>query len=203
MLHSIWRSLISRSRVVDELNSTASQHNTAIAYIYFDYNDAQSQQPENVVRSLLKQILFQWPLLPKELEKFYEECLTNNRSADMTTLKKQLISSVSKSDRVIILFDALDECTTANFNDVAKLTCELRNAGVKTFCTSRIRTQDVCQKLGNPSVTEIQAHSEDVLNYISTRLDNEWEYDEEGKEEIIESLILNAEGQCSSSFGLR
>ena len=185
-----------RSRVVDELIK-ATADDRAFAYIYFDYNDTKSQLLENVIRSLLKQLLLKSPLLPPELEKFYDDCSKRGITIGIADLRKHLISACSRFQHVIVLFDALDECATTpeSFGETAKLSIELRDAGVKVFCTSRIRTMDVCEKLGNPSVTEIRAAKEDVTTYVLSRLDTEWEYGEEGKERIADSLVRDAQGK--------
>lgn len=188
-------SLISRSRVIDELTTTESANSSAMAYIYFDYNDPKSQASETVIGSLLKQLLFKLALLPRELESLYDECLQRGKSADISTLQKHLILSCSRFQRVIVLFDALDECTPANFRKMAEIIGDLRKTGVKVFSTSRIDTPQVREKLGNPSVTEIQANQEDIITYISARLEKEWDYDEESRDIILDSLMANAKGK--------
>jgi hypothetical protein len=178
--------------VIDELIATES---AAMAYIYFDYNDPKSQEPETVIRSLLKQLLFKPTLLIPELESLYDECIQKGKSADMSTLRKHMISICSYFQSIIILFDALDECTSINFRETAEIICELRKTEVKVFSTSRINTPQIREKLGNPLVIEIQANQEDIINYISIRLDKEWDYDEESREKISDSLIVNAKGK--------
>ena len=186
--------------MVDELIATESANSLAVAYIYFDYNDPKSQTLETVIRSLLKQLLFKFALLPRELESLYDECLQKGKPTDMSALRKHLISSCSHFQRVIVLFDALDECTPTNLRETTEIIGELRKAGVKVFCTSRINTSQVREKLGNPLVTEIQANQEDIINYISNRLNKEWDYDEESREKISDSLIANAKGKFTPLY---
>jgi hypothetical protein len=176
--------------------SAASKFTTAVAYIYFDYKDPKSYALENIIRSLLKQLLLKLLLLPQELESLYDECKREGKSADASTLKKHLLSACSHFKSAIVLFDALDECN--NFKETANIISELKKTGVKVFCTSRIDTPQVREKLQNPTVVEIQADQEDVFNYISTRLDKEWDYDE-GKQEIVDALVNNAEGKFYTS----
>jgi hypothetical protein len=168
---------------------------SAVAYVYFDYNDLQSQARDNIIRSLLKQLLFHWAILPRELEQIFERSIERGKTANGETLKEHLISTCSHVGSVFVLFDALDECTRENFDQAAELICDLKNAGAKIFCTSRIDTSQVREKLGHPLVTEIKAHNEDVLNYVSGRLYREWEYDEESRRKILEALVLNATGK--------
>ena len=168
-------------------------------YTYFDYNDPKSYAPENIIRVLLKQILFKSPLLPRELEKFYDECKRQGKSPDKSSLKQYLFSTWSAFERAIVLFDALDECSPKMFKETIEIIGELRVARAKVFCTSRTNASEIREKLGNPPVTEIRANHEEVVNYISTRLDWEWDYDVESKQTILDSFVDKAEEKFISS----
>jgi hypothetical protein len=181
-----------RSRVVDDLAAEA------IAYVYFDYNDPKSYQPDNIIRSLLKQILFSWPSLPEGVQEGYEVCLKKGKSADWTSLKQQLLFAIEKSDRVFLLFDALDEISSEYSKEVMSLIHDLGKTGPKIFCTSRINTARVREELGNPAVIEIRANEGDIVHYITGRLDREYDYDEESKHRIMDCLVVKADGKWIS-----
>jgi hypothetical protein len=183
-----------RSRVVDELKTGTSQ-TQAIGYIYFDYNDPNSFQLENIVRSLLKQLLFNLQIVPETIEGLYDGCLQKGEAAGFATLKEQLLSNLTKFRRALFLFDALDEVSTEYIRDIMALISDFRNAQVKVFCTSRINTSRVREELGGPTVTEIYAKDEDIAQYIRVRLDREYDYDEESKQQIVDALVKKAEGK--------
>jgi len=178
-----------RSRVVD--NFTAEP----MAYIYFDYNEPKSFQPENIIRSLLKQLLFHWPTIPDAIEEHYDVCSKKGKSADITVLKQQLLLTLAKFNRVFLLFDALDEISSEYSKKVMSLIRDFRNAGPKIFCTSRINTARVRTELGNPAVTEIRANEDDIVRYITGRLDREYDYDDESKQKIADCLVEKADGK--------
>jgi len=96
---------------------------------------------------------------------------------------------------VTFLFDALDEVTTQHSKKVTAMLAELHLVGAKVFCTSRINTAKVREELGNPAVMEIVANSEDVINYLETRLGEEWIYDDENKQKIVNCLVKKAMGK--------
>ena len=179
---------------MDDLQSGVSS-TEAIGYIYFDYNDPKSFQPESMIRSLLKQLLFNLRTVIDGVETHYEVCLKKGKSADMTTLTQQLILALAKFDRVFLLFDALDEILSEYSKDVMSLISDLRNAGTKIFCTSRFNTARMRDELENPAVTEIRANQEDIVQYITRRLDREYDYDEESKQKILDCLVEKADGK--------
>jgi hypothetical protein len=167
----------------------------AIAYIYFDYNDPKSFQPENIIRSLLKQLLFNLSIIPDGVEEHYDVCSKKGRSADKITLKQQLILALSKFNRVFLLFDALDEVSSEYSKEVMSLLSDFRDAGPKIFCTGRINTARTREELGNPAVTEIRANEDDIVHYIIGRLDREYDYDDDSKQKIVDCLVQKADGK--------
>jgi len=75
------------------------------------------------------------------------------------------------------------------------LLSDFRYAGARIFCTSRINTARVRDDLGNPVVAEILANREDIIHYITTRLDREYDYDDESKQKIFDCLVEKVEGK--------
>jgi hypothetical protein len=177
--------------VVDEFTDVPT------AYIYFDYNDPSSYEPENIIRSLLKQLLFSLPTLPDGVKEYYEGCSEKGKSADTTTLKQQLLAVIAKFDRVYLLFDALDEISSQHSKEVMSLIRDFCNTEKKVICTSRINTARVRSELGDPTVTEIRANEDDIARYISERLDREYDYDQDSKQQIMDCLVIKADGKLS------
>lgn len=177
------------SRVVDDVTYGP------IAYIYFDYNDPKSFEPETIVRSLLKQLLFNLATVPDGVEEHYNACTSKGKAADTMTLKQQLLLTIAKIDRVFLLFDALDEISSEYSKEVMSLIADISKAGPKIFCTSRINTARVRDELGNPVVTEIRANVDDIVHYINGRLDKEYDYDDESKQKIADCLVQKADGK--------
>jgi hypothetical protein len=183
-----------RSRVVDDLKSRPSS-TEALGYIYFDYNDPKSFQPDIIVRSLLKQLLFSLRTIPEVIETNHNECTTQGKAVDFTNLKRQLLLVIPTFDRVFLLFDALDEISTEYSKQVMSLISDFRNARAKIFCTSRIDTTRVRDELGSPAVTEIRANHDDIVDYITGRLDREYDYDEESKQMILDCVVEKVDGK--------
>jgi hypothetical protein len=183
-----------RSRVVDDIQSRPFP-TKAVGYIYFDYNDQKSFQPDNIVRSLLKQLLFNLPTIPDGVETLHDECTKQGKAIDIAAIKRQLLLTIPTFDHVFLLFDALDEVSPEYSKQVMSLIGDFRNAGARVFCTSRIDTPRVRAELGNPAVTEIRANHDDIVDYITGRLDREYDYDEESKQAILDCLVEKADGK--------
>jgi len=177
--------------------------NEAIGYIYFDYNDPKSFEPESILRNLLTQLLFHLQTVPDSIEALHDECRQKGKSPDMSDLKQHLTVTCAKFNGVFLLFDALDEISAENSKDVMLLLSDFRNAaGTRIFCTSRINTPRVRDELGNPAVYEILANQGDIVQYIGMRLDREYDYDDESKQMILNCLVARAEGKYFSDVCL-
>lgn len=167
----------------------------AVGYVYFDYNDPKSYEPETITRSLLKQLLFKLRTVPDTLQQLCDESLQKGKSVEAASLKQHLLLMLTKFEHVYLVFDALDEISVELSKDVLALINEFRNAGANIFCTGRINTPRVRGQLGNPAVTEIRANQEDIVGYITVRLDREHGYDEESNQQILDCLVDKAQGQ--------
>jgi len=133
--------------------------------------------------------------MPNALEKLHDECKQKGKSPDILAWKQQLTMTIAKFDCVFLLFDALDEISVECCKDVMALLSDFRNARARIFCTSRINTARIRNELGNPVVAEILANQEDIVRYITTRLDHEYDYDDESKQKILDCLVQKAEGK--------
>jgi len=78
-----------------------------------------------MIRSLLKQLLFNLRTVIDGVETHYEVCLRKGKSADITTLIQQLILALAKFDRVFLLFDAFDEISSEYSKEVMSLISDL------------------------------------------------------------------------------
>ena len=86
------------------------------------------------------------------------------------------------------MFDALDECSSDTLNVALSLVRQLKDYGIKIFCTSRPFFTDVRTRLGAPSEIPVEPKDEDVREYLSMRLSKEWTYGDESKQIILDSL---------------
>jgi hypothetical protein len=80
------------------------------AYFYFDFNDAQKQDPERMLRSLLCQLLQRSVVIPKEVDALFSSCENGQRQLSPQTTMEAIQQTVQEFTHVYIVLDALDEC---------------------------------------------------------------------------------------------
>lgn len=113
----------------------------------------------------------------------------------MSTLVALFTSSLTPFSRIYTILDGLDECTLEQFNNIVSLLNILRSSSVSIFCTSRPHSLERNAKLEPCEVIEIKARGDDIENYVSQRLDNDWKHSKELKPKVVEKLVNAAEGK--------
>ena len=146
--------------------------NIGIAYIYCDYKRQQEQKLEDLLKSLLKQLVQKQPSMPESIKSLYKHHRDRGTSPPLVEILRVLYSVVANYSRVFIIIDALDECQASDGNR-SRLLSEIFNLQVKTkvnfFATSRFipEVMDIFQR---SMMLEIRASNEDVLRYVDGRI---------------------------------
>jgi hypothetical protein len=139
-------------------------------YIFFDYKD--DQIAEKVIASLFKQLIFLMKAIPSELKIKYDQSKTGTPRPTLADLT-DLFIKYAKLVSLIVLFDAFDECKQQGII-FFQLVRQMYNSGIKVFITHRPHIlQNPGAEFQECTITEIQAHREDVENYIAQRLEME------------------------------
>lgn len=183
--------------MIDEIIKS-HQSNVCVAYIYFDYKNAEAQTGDFVIRTLLKQLLIPLDLVSRELETVYDESCSRLKSPPKEWLISQLLSVAAKFSIVFIMLDALDECSNETLEDAITLVHRFKDSGIKVFCTFRPIFINLGDRLGVSDIYTISAHDEDVKNYLSIRLNKEWRHNKGFISQIIDRLVVDAEGKLVS-----
>ncbi|KXJ88602.1 hypothetical protein Micbo1qcDRAFT_197362 [Microdochium bolleyi] len=123
----------------------------SVAWIYCDFRDSDDQKLDNLLGSLLKQLLQQHGEIPKGILARYEsscEMKTRFLTADYMS---SLQDAIRLNPRTYFFIDALDECTTAG--------------GVRDQLLDHLHIlqQDVLR-------TEIRAAEEDIRHYAESHM---------------------------------
>ena len=93
------------------------------------------------------------------------------------------------------MLDALDECGSESLDDIIALIRLFKNSGVKVFCTSRPYLMNLREQLDTSIIVPIDAHDEDVRNYLTIRLNKEWRHAQCFLKQIIDRLAEGAKGK--------
>lgn len=98
--------------IIEDLSEDPSDTTPVLLYFYFDFNDSRKQTLDSVLRSLLWQIAKNPGSYPEELKQLYISHREGRAQPSVQTLILTLDTVLHGLDRVRVVIDALDECTT-------------------------------------------------------------------------------------------
>jgi hypothetical protein len=145
------------SAVIDTVNTKLTSSKMGMAFLYCSYAEKMDQTIEELVGSLIQQLLLRQHVIPKDVLEFYNSHKRYNTPPDYAELSEHLRSLVSLFSKVYIIVDALDECDEGN-KTRSSLLAQLRNLDrrVQLFFTSR-RLGDIENLLSGAVQFEIRA----------------------------------------------
>ncbi|KZL84696.1 ankyrin repeat protein [Colletotrichum incanum] len=162
------------SAVVDNLTTRYSADlSIGVAYVYFNFRQQSTQQLEDMLSSLLKQLAWAQCILPKSIRDLHTNH-NRSRTRPSETEISQALSEVSKSfSRVFFVVDAVDECQADGCRPkfLSTLFNLIRSHSVRAnvFATSRFMS-DIERKFEGSIRREIKAVDQDVCRYIQQYL---------------------------------
>lgn len=168
---------------------------TAIAYLYCDYRDQNSQTAVNLIGGLAKQLVMQIPPMSQSLWKAYEDTTANISSQEVITLTLH-----QYFDFAFICIDALDECEPENRKQLLRLLKSLREFPVRIFLTGRQSVEaEVLRTLGELSISTIRivANEEDIRTCLAEKFVEDpypEAIDEELRKSITNEVVQRSDG---------
>lgn len=155
---------------------------SAIAFLFFTFNDESKRDASAFLRALLLQLSGQIPWVDADLRKLQNS--VNRRTPPVPVLMEYLRRAVVRSSHIYMLLDALDECpiTTAR-QDVLATIRTMRQwsiPGLHLLVTSR-NLPDIRDHLHrqNPANSEdsvaLNAENvqQDIQNYVTYQVDHD------------------------------
>jgi hypothetical protein len=180
----------------------------SLAFFFFDFNDAEKQDPVNMVKSLLSQFLNRCDRVPDTVRSLYASCENGRREASHQQLLQALRDILELLPAPFVVLDALDECS--NWNALFDILQEMQGWGKDTLrilLTSRkeVEIEEALEDAVPPdSRTCLESHlvDKDVRTYVQERLAKDksfkrWQGDSEIKQEIERTLGRKANGMYS------
>jgi hypothetical protein len=147
--------------------SESDKEPSGIAILFLKYNDRE-QTLENLLASLLKQLLQGQRTIPPCLLELFEKHASQNLSATAEELLEALSSSVAACRTAYIIVDGLDECTEEVrwplVEDLLKLPEHARLMLTSRFLDSMDEEFSEFQQL------EIKANKEDIELYVDSQI---------------------------------
>ncbi|KAJ7582098.1 ankyrin repeat-containing domain protein [Mycena floridula] len=153
------------SRVVDHLHKV-SRPSVGVAYIFFRYNEAKTQDIRALVASILRQLLI-GDTIPDWLNPLYnsfkDKCSLNQ---DLNTLVNALNSQIHEYSHVYLVVDAFDECS----EDIRKKFLSRLRSLTDSTCLHILVTSRPLLSLKNQFKDDqrinVRAHDDDVRAHI-------------------------------------
>lgn len=161
------------SVIVDHLCSKyRTDTHVGIAYIYCNFQQQQQQTPEDLLLSLLKQLLQKRSPIPESIRTLHERHRREHTRPSRTEILEALKSVGAEYTRVLIIVDALDECGVSD-GERREFVSAIFNLQRKTeanlFVTSRFN--DAIVRLFHSALSlQIRANEEDVLSYLDRQM---------------------------------
>ena len=170
-----------------------------MATLYCNYNYQQDQTLENLLASILKQLVYLEPTLPKAVIDLYEKHQDGQTKFILRHVRDALHVVIKALPQVFILIDALDECLVTQ--QLMETVFSLQNCGVvqilatSRFVPSIVQLVDTFQRL------EIRASVEDVKTYLQSQMSHMPSFVTRNstlQEQIRDAIVESADGMCVS-----
>ena len=206
------KTVLSSTILEDVLAKRHTKPDSAVLSFYFDFNDAEKQRHEKMVRSFICQLSLY--CASSILEDLYSSCLDGGRQPTRDVLLNTLHQMMTSLKDTYIIVDALDECTERDelLTDLEEIV-SWKDASWHVLTTSR-KEKDIEEAL-TPLSDRIGIQSAlvnpDVGTYINHRLKTDrklkrWQKKPKVQLEIGDTLMKKAKGMWvkqSSQFSPR
>jgi len=201
------------STVIQDIEAVCEVGSTSMSYFYFDFRDANKQNLDDLVRSLLTQLSARSDPRCDILSHLYEshDRGTKQPSDDLLTRCLKQMLSIPDQGQIYIIVDALDECPDSlgipspceRVLQLLKELVELRLPNLHICATSRpeIDIRDVLGPLTSCPVSlhDQSGQKQDIVDYVRSVVYSESEpimkrWRTEDKDLVIKTLSERADG---------
>jgi hypothetical protein len=157
------------SIVIDDLRARFRNNaNIGIAYIYCNFRRQHEQKLEDLLASLLKQLVQEQSSIPDSVKVLYDRHKDKQTRPSFDEISRVLHSVTTIYSRAFIIVDAIDECQVSDgcrtkfLLGIFKLQPKTR---ANLFITSRF-IPEITEKFEGRVSLEIRASNEDVEQYL-------------------------------------
>lgn len=198
------KTILSSTIIEAIFNHCSNNSFFALVYFYFDFNDAEKQRPESMIRSLIVQLSLQCISVPQTLESLYTTCTNGKRQPAQHSLLATLHQVIEGFQETYLVIDALDESSDRNelLANIGKMT-SWKDLNLHTLVTSRKEKDilDSMERLADQEKVCIQSIlvNDDICAYVRGRLQTDlrlkrWRNQPKVQLEIESTLMDKADG---------
>ena len=158
------------SIVIDNLQEKfKADEDVGIAFLYCSHKRQQEQKFEDLMASLLKQLVQERHVLPDEVKRLYQRHVDKRTRPSIDEVMMVLRSAMTSYSRVFFVIDALDECENSHRKQLLKELSKLQaQVQANVFATSRF-LPDITTNFNGKMSLEIRATEEDVRRYLENQ----------------------------------
>ncbi|KAH8802621.1 hypothetical protein F5884DRAFT_846723 [Xylogone sp. PMI_703] len=184
------------SVVVDTINKRFPLPEVGIAFLYCVYAERNDQTLDQLLGSIIQQLLLWKGSVPKEVLELYDSHNRSNTRPGLEELSKHLGSIISHFSKVYIVVDALDECDDINGTRTSLLK-QLQNLDTRVQLLFTSRPLEIHL---DATRFELTAQEDDMRKYLSAQIKQnsllvKFCIENKGLEdEIVEGVISKADG---------
>ena len=172
-----------------------------IVLILHIYKEEELHTPQNMIGSLLKQIIQHTKELNEDTRKLYANGQQKGARPELNELTRIVIKQAQNFSDVFLVVDALDECSELEMRR-SKLLNEIEKlpSNVRMLFTSR-HFHKLHERFKNVPHIDIRATNEDIKRYVAARFDTEMclagrAISNTLKDEIIDTVVAKSQGMC-------
>lgn len=163
-----------RSAVISYLERRFYQDNVAIAFLYCSYKERDTQTLQNLIGSLIQQVVQRNPEVPDDLRNLYNthDKIKPPTPATPAECFSVLCNQLSNCTRVFFVIDALDECNTDTRSDICDWIQQLktRTGNINMMVTSR-DIPEVEEDIKPTDRLDILANDNDIEIYVEEKIE--------------------------------
>nr|XP_036584421.1 uncharacterized protein CTRU02_05496 [Colletotrichum truncatum]KAF6793939.1 hypothetical protein CTRU02_05496 [Colletotrichum truncatum] len=191
--------------ILDHLQQTA---NTPTIMFFFDFSDARKQTLDSLVRSLAFQLYHTGDEALRILDSLHHSHDDGRRQPDASTLSACIELMMQKLQKVTIVLDALDECTTRSdlLLWIRRLTLGSANNNVKIIVTGRPEAEfqrEIPQlfKDDNCMLLDKKAVDADIRSYVAHELEQRHGFTEKKlPQDLLEQMRIKVGDGADGMF---
>ncbi len=201
------KTILSSTVIEHILHRCDSDKTLMVAYFYIDFSETETQIPENMIRSLLKQICCQYHSAAQELDSLYSSCANGTQQPtfdQLLSVSQRLLSGIKDRD-IFFIIDALDESKEREkLLRLLKRINEQKHPKLHILVTSRpeLEIEKSLKAMTNDEARiciQSKLIQEDILTYIQDRLESDdslerFKLQPKIQQEIREALTEKADG---------
>ena len=182
------------SLVVDSLREQTCRENSAVLFVYCDYQQQKAQSAVNMIGSLLSQIALGATEIPSEIRRSFELKKGGRQALRLPDMLKLFVDTVSSIELLYICFDAVDELLPGNRSELLRALRQIINdaPNIRLFLTGRphIRGEFDKHLTKRAYIIHILVDQEDIARYVSRKLDEDDDRDPDLMPDYLKHDIL-------------